>query len=233
MAVHNHDNNHISIDNKKKTLFVIIVTVITMAFEIIYGYLTHSMALFADGWHMGTHALALSITFLAFVFVEKFSNSPYFPNGTSKISPFAGFLSSLFLAFTGFCVIIESFFRFVKPLQIAFNTAVLVAVIGLVVNGVCLLIMESKDKNSDCNYMAAYLHILADALTSVFAIVALLAGKYFGLIFLDPLMGIVGGCLILSWAFSLIKRTTIVLLDMEKPVCQEHCPDEHNHCFTH
>ncbi len=230
---HQHHNHFINSDiNAKKTLIVIIITLFTMFAEITFGFFTNSMALLSDGWHMGTHALALLITFFAFVFMKKYHNSPIFPNGTYKISSLSGYTSSLFLALTGLFVFYESIVRFFHPINIFFNTAILVAIIGLVVNGLCLLIMESHQKNNqDYNFKAAYLHILTDAMTSIFAIIALLAGKFFGLYFLDPFMGIVGGSLILKWSFSLIKQTSLELLDIN---CKhKNYPDEHNHCFTH
>lgn len=226
---HGQDINE---ENAKKTLAVIIITILTMVAEIVFGHLSNSMALLSDGWHMGTHALALSVTFVAFVMIKKFQNSDIFPNGVGKISPFAGFISALFLGVTGILVLVESTMRFFNPLEIGFNTAILVAIIGLVVNGVCLLVMQSKSSENDYNYKAAYLHILTDALTSIFAIVALLAGKYFGLYFLDPVMGLLGGWLILRWSICLIKETSIILLDMKQKHGHSH-PDEHNHCYTH
>lgn len=226
---HGQDINE---ENAKKTLAVIIITILTMVAEIVFGHLSNSMALLSDGWHMGTHALALSVTFVAFVMIKKFQNSDIFPNGVGKISPFAGFISALFLGVTGILVLVESTMRFFNPLEIGFNTAILVAIIGLVVNGVCLLVMQSKSSENDYNYKAAYLHILTDALTSIFAIVALLAGKYFGLYFLDPVMGLLGGWLILRWSICLIKETSIILLDMKQKRGHSHL-DEHNHCYTH
>lgn len=227
---HSHKHKDVNEKNAKKTLAVIIVTIITMFAEIAFGYITNSMALLSDGWHMGTHALALMITFLAFVFMHKMEGSELFPHGTGKISTLAGYTSSLFLGATGIYVIAESVMRIFNPLSIEFNTAILVAIVGLIVNGICLIIMESKDKDSDYNYKAAYLHILTDAMTSVFAIFALLAGKFFGVYILDAIMGIVGGLLILRWSACLIKDTAVVLLDMKH--AHKH-PDEHNHCYTH
>lgn len=226
-----HSHNIDIEKNAKKTLLVIVVTIVTMFAEILFGYLTNSMALLSDGWHMGTHAFALSITFAAYIFMKKMDGSSLFPKGTSKIPTLAGYTSSLFLGVTGLWVIIESFLRFFNPIDIIFDTAILVAIIGLIVNGLCLIIMESKDKNKDYNFKAAYLHILTDAMTSVFAIGALFAGKFFGMYFFDPIMGIVGGILILRWSAGLIKDTSKELLDMKMSNNSNH--DEHDHCFTH
>lgn len=226
---HNHDIND---KNAKKTLYVIIITILTMFAEIVFGHLSNSMALLSDGWHMGTHALALTVTYVAFIIIKNFKNSDLFPNGVEKISPFAGFISALFLAVTGIFVLAESLIRIFNPFTIEFDTAISIAIIGLVVNGLCLVVMQTKNKEQDYNYKAAYLHILTDALTSVFAIVALLAGKFFDLYFLDPIMGLLGGYLILRWSVCLIKETSIILLDMKTKQCHSH-PDEHNHCFSH
>lgn len=230
-----HEHNHeITGNNEKKTLVVIIFTIIAMVAEIAYGYITNSMALLADGYHMGTHALALSLTYAAYVLTRKLANSEKFKNGTSKIGTLAAYTSSLFLGFTGIWIIIEAFERFIHPLNIHFNEAILVAVIGLIVNAVCIFIMEDghshkhchksdcgkiehceESNNKDYNFKAAYYHILADALTSIFAIIALIAGKYFGIYYLDSLIGILGGILILRWAYGLIVNTVKILIDMK------------------
>ena len=224
------EEHEISAENEKKTLIVIVLTVITMIAEIVYGYWTNSMALLADGFHMGTHALALGLTFAAYVLARKFSGSEIFPNGTDKIGTLAGYTSSICLGFTGIWIIAEAILRFVSPLKIEFNEAILVAVIGLVVNTVCIFVMEhnhhhnhnhddhhydheKQDEHKDYNFMAAYYHILADALTSVLAICALLVGKYFNIISLDAIVGILGGILIIRWAYSLLKDTIKILVD--------------------
>ena len=168
------ENHKITNENEKKTLIVVIFTIITMIAEITYGYITHSMALLADGFHMGTHALALSLTFVAYILIRKCSDLKCFPNGTDKIGTLAAYTSSLFLGFTGIWIIIEAVDRFLHPIQIQFNEAILVAIIGLVVNAVCILVMEGRHSHSkeeiheheksDYNFKAAYYHILADAL---------------------------------------------------------------------
>ena len=219
VCTHSHNHHEHCIDSSKnagKTFIVIVITLITMFLEIFYGYFTRSMALLSDGWHMGTHAFALTITFAAYIIIEKLKKSDKISCKAEKITALAGFASSIFLGLTGFFVVFESVARFINPLVIVFNTAILVAVIGLVVNGICLIVMEFGGGEKDFNFKAAYLHILADALTSVLAIFALLCGKLFGLYFLDPLMGIVGGCLIIRWAAGLIKDSTFVLLDIKQ-----------------
>jgi cation diffusion facilitator family transporter len=212
------------INSEKKTLIVILLTLVTMFAEIIVGYLTNSMALFADGCHMGTHALALSLTFLTYVLIRKFSDSQSFVFGTGKFSVLSGFTSSVLLGITGIFIIKEAFERYFNPLDINLNEAILVAIIGFAVNLLCIVIMGEKEHchgcceyshNEDYNFKAAYLHILADLMTSVFAIGALLAAKCAGWNFLDPIVGLLGGIVILIWAVGLIKSTSMILLDAE------------------
>ena len=217
---HEH-SQEITTENERKTLFVIILTVVTMLAEIAYGYITNSMALLADGYHMGTHALALGLTYAAYLLIRKFKDSPMFPNGTDKIGILAAYTSSIFLGLTGLWIIFEALQRVFHPIQIIFNEALLVAVIGLVVNTVCILIMEGSHKHhheeheEDYNFKAAYYHILADALTSILAIAALVIGKYYNIVYFDPLVGLFGGILIIRWAIRLVKDTVVSLIDMK------------------
>ncbi|MBQ7304306.1 MAG: cation transporter [Alphaproteobacteria bacterium] len=203
---------------KNKTLLVIIVTLVTMALEICFGIMSKSMALTADGFHMATHALALSITFVVCHIVAKHKDKE------ERLNAIGGYTSAIFLGLTALGIIYESAERFINPKSISFNEAILVTVIGLAVNVVCVLIMTDShhhghnhchhhEHKENLNFKAAYLHILADALTSVMAIVALLLGKYFGLVFLDPLIGIVGGLIILKWAVGLLKTSFKILIN--------------------
>lgn len=205
---------------KKRTMAVIIITLITMAAEIYFGIISHSMALTADGFHMGTHALALAITFIVCIFAIKYKDK------TEKLNALGGYTSAILLGFTSLAIIYESVERFFKPLEISFTDAILVAVIGLVVNLICIMVMGGHHHHHDChhshekenenlNFKAAYLHILADAFTSILAIAALLLGKYFGLVFLDPCIGILGGLIIAKWAVDLIKSSSLILLDFK------------------
>lgn len=212
--MHHHE---ITNANERRTLIVIIFTVIAMLAEIGYGYFTNSMALLADGYHMGTHALALGLTFAAYILMRKYNSE--------KIGTLAGYTSSLFLGLTGIWIIFEGVQRFITPLAIRFEEAIIVAIIGLAVNALCILIMEGKEHShshhehnengADYNFKAAYYHILADALTSILAIGALLGGKYFHFIYLDPLIGILGGILIIRWAIGLLKDTVKILVDIK------------------
>ena len=207
---------------EKKTLVVIILTLITMIAEIIVGYYTNSMALFADGCHMGTHALALSITFLTYILIRKFSNSSSFAFGTGKFSTLSGFASSMLLGLTGIYIIKEGVERFFSPLAISLNEAILVAIIGFGINLLCIIVMSGNEHShrghkhsEDYNFKAAYLHILSDLMTSLFAIFALVTAKYLGWNFLDPIVGVIGGIIICVWAYGIIKSTSMILLDSE------------------
>ena len=204
---------------KNKTLAVIIVTLITMCIEIIYGIISGSMALTADGFHMATHILALSITFAVCHIVTKCQEHE------EKINALGGYTSAIFLGMTSLYIVYESIERIFNPKSISFNEAILVSIIGLIVNIICILIMnDSKShshhhnchkhnhKHSNLNFKAAYLHILADVLTSITAIIALLCGKYFGFVFLDPIIGIIGGIIILKWAINLTRDSFKILI---------------------
>ena len=172
----------------------------------------------ADGFHMGTHAFALTLTYAAYILIRKFSNSKFFPNGTDKIGTLAAYTSSLFLGLTGIWIIIEAVGRFFNPVKIQFNEAILVAIIGLVVNLACIFVMEhshDKHESTDYNFKSAYYHILADALTSILAIIALVIGKYLHITYLDYIIGILGGILILRWSFGLLKNTIAILIDIK------------------
>lgn len=208
-------------NTEKKTLIVIILTIITMLAEIIVGHITHSMALFADGCHMGTHALALSLTYFTYILMRKFADSQSFTFGTGKFSILSGYTSAVLLGITGIYIIKEGIERFFNPLAISLNEAIIVAIIGFLINFLCIIIMDEKEHShsehvhEDYNYKAAYMHILSDLMTSVFAIGALFSAKYLGWNLLDPLVGVLGGSIICVWAFNLIKSTGMILLDAE------------------
>lgn len=214
---------------EQATWWVIVLTLVMMAAEILAGMLFGSMALLADGWHMGTHAVALGITVFAYRYARLHASNPRFSFGTGKVGSLGGFASAIVLAGVALLMIGESLQRFFSPVTIHFNEAIIVAVIGLVVNVVSAFILEGPHRHGhdqghsghhhhDQNLRAAYLHVLADALTSFLAIIALLAGKALGWVALDPLMGIVGAALILRWSYGLLRDTSRILLDsaMEK-----------------
>ncbi|MPW07997.1 CDF family Co(II)/Ni(II) efflux transporter DmeF [Paraburkholderia sp. CNPSo 3155] len=218
-------------ENARRTHSVVALTVVMMIGEIAAGYMTGSMALLADGFHMATHAGALGIAALAYAFARRNSANRAFSFGTGKVGELAGFASALILALVSLGIGIESAVRLVHPTGVAFGQAAVIAAIGLVVNIVSALLLSGGHAHhgphdhdhhhhhhghahgSDNNLRSAYVHVLADALTSVLAIVALLAGRYLGWVWLDPLMGIVGSIVIARWAWTLMRDTAGVLLD--------------------
>jgi len=227
---------------ERRTLFVIIMTGIMMVGEIVAGIIFGSMALTADGIHMGSHMVGLGITFFAYIYARKHAQDLRFSFGTGKVNALAGYSSAMILIFIALFMAYESIIRIINPVEIFYNQAITVAVIGLVVNGVSMVILGEKGHShdhvdhdheahdqtdhdqadhdhdvhttgDDHNLKAAYLHVLTDAMTSVLAIIALLTAKYLNLVWMDPLMGIVGAILVIRWSIGLIQGTTIVLLD--------------------
>ncbi len=230
---HQHIFNVEKKATERRTLVVVIITFMMMIAEILVGWLSNSMALLADGWHMGTHAFALGISLLAYVLARKYATDQSFTFGTWKIEILGAYTSAIVLGMVGVIMIFSSVERLLKPLDIHYNQALSVAIIGLIVNVVCAYILDVKDHahdhhqhpeqghshphhvHNDLNLKSAYLHVVADALTSVLAIVALLGAKYLNYNWLDPFMGMVGATLILSWAASLVRSTSSILLERE------------------
>lgn len=221
---HPHDFAVIQEHGEKRTGQVLVITAITMLFEIGAGMAFGSMALLADGWHMGTHVAAFLITIFAYRFAKKHANNTAFAFGTGKVGVLGGFASAIALIVVALVMLIESGQRILAPQPIHFNEAIGVAALGLLVNIACAFLLqdhhdhdhghdEDDHHHHDHNLKAAYLHVMADALTSVLAIGALISGKYFGWHWLDPLMGIVGALVISRWAYSLVRETGGILLD--------------------
>ena len=213
-----------NLQGERNTWKVISLTLVMMVIEIVAGLLFGSMALLADGFHMATHTFALGITAIAYYYSRKHAHDRRYSFGTGKIGVLGGFTSAIFLALISFAMIFESSIRLVTPISIRFNEAIFVAVIGLAVNLVSAYLLHgsgadhhhSEHEHNEChdhNLRAAYLHVIADALTSLLAIVALITGKYFGWIWMDPIMGIVGAIVILKWAYNLVTQTGKILLD--------------------
>jgi cation diffusion facilitator family transporter len=213
---------------ERRTLLVIIITASMMIVEIVAGIIFGSMALLADGLHMASHAIALTITVLAYIYARRHARDQRFSFGTGKVNALAGFTSAILLVVFAFFMVWESIQRFIQPIDIAFNQAILVAVLGLAVNGICVFILGDNHKHHheddahhkghhhhDLNLRAAYLHVFVDALTSLLAIGALLTGKLLGWRWMDPLMGIVGAALVARWSWNLLRDTCGVLLDRQ------------------
>ncbi|MGI1999336.1 cation diffusion facilitator family transporter [Shewanella frigidimarina] len=282
--IHQHNFTSVNEQNVKRTWYVLVITVITMAIEVIAGTIYGSMALLADGWHMGTHAAAFCITLFTYSYAKKHANSDKFSFGVGKVGVLGGYTSAIALAIVAIIMLVESLHRLWSPIEIQFNQSILVAIIGLVVNIASMFILghehhghdhgdhkhhshkhddhklhshehddhehhshehddhklhshehddhehHSHERHShehddherhshehhsgnDHNLKAAYFHVLADALTSVLAICALLVGKFLGWYWLDPIMGVVGAVVITKWALGLMKQTSPILLD--------------------
>lgn len=220
----NHD--HVFLDDRQRvherhTHIVIGLTASMMVVEVVSGLLFGSMALLADGWHMASHASALGITAVAYFFARRHAYNPAFSFGTGKIGELAGFSSALLLAGIAGLMAYASIKRLYAPVQISFDEAIAVALLGFVVNVASAFILrahsdgpEDRRGHQDHNLRAAYVHVLADALTSVLAALALLAGRFLHWVFMDPLMGIVGAAIISRWSYRLMRETGRVLLDM-------------------
>ena len=216
--------------NERRTWWVIGLTAVMMVVEIVAGLVFGSMALLADGWHMGTHAAALGITVFAYVYARRHADDPRYSFGTGKVGALGGFASAVGLAVVALLVLVESLLRVASPVAIRFEEAIAVAVIGLIVNLASAFILRDDHAHDggdrkhhdhhhrDHNLRGAYLHVLADALTSVLAIVALLAGKRLGWVWMDPAMGVVGSLVIARWSYGLLRDSSGVLLDAEIPV---------------
>lgn len=242
----------------RRTAWVVVLTFVTMIFEIAFGYLTGSMALTADGWHMGSHVAALGVAVFAYYYAERHAANPRFTFGTGKVSALGGYTSALLLALVALALVWESVERLLSPQRIAYDEALLVAVIGLVVNLASAYILGAghahdhdhdhghahdggratdaahhhdmaitakgfgHGPSADPNYRGAFLHVLADAFTSVLAIAALAAGKWGGWAWFDPLIGLVGAAVILYWSVGLARTSMRSLLDAEDFGVLEH-----------
>lgn len=255
--MHSHDIHHYGHshrfagaakqDSERRTLLVVALTGAMMVAEIVAGIATGSMALLADGWHMGSHFAALGLAAFAYCFARRHAENRSYTFGTGKVGPLAGFASAVALGLIALGMAYESTLRLINPVEIAFSTALIVAAVGLAVNLVSALLLGGHHHHDhghhghhdhphdhdhdhghhahaaehrvghhrDHNLRAAYVHVLADALTSVLAIVALAGGAVLGIRWLDPAMGIVGAAVILWWSWGLIRNSSAVLLDRE------------------
>ena len=227
---HAHDFVHDFSAAEKSTRIVIGITAAMMVLEITTGMLSHSMALLADGWHMSTHVIAFLITAIAYHFTRRHASDKRFSFGTGKIGVLGGFASAVVLSVIALLMAGESAHRLFSPLSIHFNEAIGIACVGLAVNLVCALLLKGGHAHEhhghghdhagphhhghgDLNLRAAYLHVLADAFTTLLAIAALTCGKFFGWAWLDPVVGIIGSAVVFSWAYTLLRDTSGILLD--------------------
>ncbi len=247
---HSHSTVLAPAGSERRTWLVVFITGLTMLVELVAGYWAGSMALVADGWHMATHVGALSLAGLAYWYARRHSTSRKFTFGVGKIYALAGYTNAILLGVVAVAMIFESVMRLREPVKIDFNVALPVAVVGLVVNLLSMLVLGSGHhhgqdehdehhghgdhehhdhehhehaRHEDHNMRGAFLHVAADAFTSVLAIGALLAGMFAGWDFLDPVMGIVGALVILRWGWGLIRSASRALLDV---VPNQHMADE-------
>ena len=231
-----HHRHHVAVHGGRevRTRWVVGITLAMMIAELIVGTLTRSLALTADGWHMGSHAGALGLSALAYWYARTRAKAEQFSFGTGKVLALAGYTNAVMLAGIAVWMLIEAAARLWHPVAVDFGEALPVAVVGLLVNLACAALLgvgadhhhahhhDDHDDHrehehghaSDVNHRAAYMHIVADAFTSVLAIGALVAGRYFGVTSLDPWMAIVGSVVILRWSFGLCKESTRQLLDV-------------------
>lgn len=238
ISAHTHEHNFLGNDhrrNERRVWLVIALTASMMVVEISAGTIYGSMALVADGWHMSTHAGAMLITALTYLYARRHADDRRFTFGTGKLGDLGGFASAIVLALIALLIGWESLMRLANPVEISFEQAIAVAVAGLCVNLVCAWLLRDDHSHHhhghghhhthhghdhshhgharDNNLHAAYLHVLADALTSILAIVALLAGRSYGWLWADPVMGVVGALVIARWSWGLIRDSGSVLLD--------------------
>ncbi len=250
-------HNHIFGQDQKRlgegrTLIVVAITGTMMVVELATGILFGSMALLAEGLHMASHAAALAINVMAYRYARRHAGDLRYSFGTGKVNALGGFTGAVLLGLFALVMVWESVERFVSPVEIAFNQAIAVAILGLIVNGASVLILgyrnhhhghnhdgqhhhhgadartsehghthDADAHDEDHNLKSAYLHVLADALTSVLAIFALVSAKYLGFVWMDPAMGIVGAVLVTRWSVGLLKSSSAVLLDRQGPVALE------------
>jgi cation diffusion facilitator family transporter len=211
--------------NERRTWLVVALTAAMMVVEIVGGSIYGSMALVADGWHMSTHAGALAIAAFAYRYARGHARDPRFSFGTGKVGELAGYSSALILAVISLLIGYQSISRLFSPVSISFDEATIIAAIGLGVNLASAWLLNEQHEHDhahehdhdhhhhDHNLRAAYLHVLADAMTSVLAIAALLTGRFFGWTWMDPVMGIVGALVIAHWSLRLLRNAGAVLLD--------------------
>lgn len=246
---HEHDHGASVSEHENRTRWVVVLTCSMMLAELVVGYLTNSLALTADGWHMATHAGALGLATFAYWFARTRSRESAFSFGTGKVHALAGYSSAIILAVVAIWMMYEAASRLLHPTPVAFSEALPVAVVGLLVNLASIKLLhvghshedhgeaahdhdhdhdhdehghddahrpprDEGEQHGDHNLRAAYVHVMADAFTSVLAILALLGGQYFGWRFLDPLMGVVGGIVISRWSLNLCRGAARQLLDM-------------------
>ncbi|MNR76054.1 Cadmium, cobalt and zinc/H(+)-K(+) antiporter [compost metagenome] len=237
--VHKHIVNQGNPIAEKKTAWALLLTTVMMVAEIISGYAYNSMALLADGWHMSSHTVALGLAVMAYVLARRYAHDRRFAFGTWKIEILGAYTSALLLLLVAALMVYQSVERLINPAVVHYDQAIAIAILGLLVNLACAYLLKDDhshghdhghghhhghdDHHHDLNLRSAYMHVVADAATSLLAIVALFGGKLWGAAWLDPAMGLVGAVLVSVWAYGLIRDSGRVLLDaeMNAPVVEE------------
>jgi cobalt-zinc-cadmium efflux system protein len=199
---------------ERKTRIVVLLTAITMAVEIFFGLRTNSMALLADGIHMGSHVLAIGLSWIAYIVVRRVRTNEKFTGDSNKILSLTGYSSGLILLIFSFVILVEAIQRIITPFEIQFREAIMIAVLGLGVNIASAFILHHEKEESDHNIRAAYLHVMADAFTSITAIIGLIAALIWDIVWFDALGGILSSFVIIKWSVSLMKDSGRVLLDL-------------------
>lgn len=200
--------------NEKKTKCVVLLTAITMIVEILFGLWSGSMALLADGIHMGSHVMAIGLSWLAYIMVRKLKDRKTFTGDSNKILSLSGYTSGLLLLLFAFFILFEAGERFFNPVNIKYKEAIIVAIIGLLVNLFSAVLLHHDHEHSDHNIRGAYLHVLADALTSISAIVGLLIAQHWNLFYIDIIVAVLSSLVIIKWSFGLLKETGKTLLNI-------------------
>lgn len=196
-------------------MWVVLLTAVTMVVEIVFGLSTKSMALLADGIHMGSHVLAIGLSWLAYIIVRKVSKNEKFTGDSNKILSLSGYSSGLMLLIFAIVIMVEAIERLYNPVDIVYKEAIMVAIIGLVVNIASAFLLHHNHEHSDHNIRAAYLHVIADALTSVSAILGLAAAMIWDIPFIDTIAALISSFVIIKWSIGLLKDSGKVLLDIE------------------
>lgn len=213
---HNHSHDDHSGEHEQRTRWVVYLTAGTMVVEIFFGYWTNSMALLADGYHMASHVFALGLSWAAYIISRKYSRTEKYSFEKNKLLALSGFTSAIILLVIAVIMAIESVNRFFNPVEIKFEEAIVVAFIGLIVNALSAVFLHHGHEHHDHNIRSAYLHVLADGLTSITAIIALTMGMYFKLYSLDSISGIISSVVITKWAIGLIKGSGEELIGFRK-----------------
>jgi cation diffusion facilitator family transporter len=200
---------------EKKTRMVVILTAVAMIVEIITGAVTGSMALLADGIHMGSHVLAIGLSFVAYVLVRRLSGNINFNGNINKILSLSGFSSGLILLIFALLIIVQAINRFLSPVHIEFQEAIIVAFAGLIVNIISAFILHHKHEETDNNIKAAYLHVIADTVTSLSAIIGLTAAMIWDISYVDTIAAVISSIVIIKWSVGLLKESGKVLIDIK------------------